>query len=120
MSDHVESIFLNVDSKHRVVENDLAFALYDIHPVSKGHLLIIPKRVFMDFFEASPEEVQAIHELLVRGRDLLMERYQPDGFNIGVNVGGIAGQTVWHAHVHLIPRYRNQPSVDREVVEGLS
>lgn len=88
-----------------VKENDLAFAIYDKYPVTNGHVLIIPKRHVSSYFQTSTEEKSAIAELLDNCKESLNETYSPDGFNIGINCGEAAGQTVFHLHVHLIPRY---------------
>lgn len=89
-----------------VLENRLAFALHDRYPVTEGHLLILPRRHYADFFDSSTEELEAIRDLLWQGRHLLEQRYHPDGYNIGVNCGLTSGQTILHLHVHLIPRYQ--------------
>jgi len=73
--------------------------------VSEGHLLIVPRRHVPTWFDASTEERAAITAAIDQGRELLASRHHPDGFNIGINVGEAAGQTVFHLHVHLIPRY---------------
>lgn len=86
--------------------NALAFSCWDIAPASAGHLLIIPRRHEPDFMRIDAEELTAMWELLREGRALIERRYQPDGYNLGVNVGEAAGQTVAHAHLHVIPRYR--------------
>jgi diadenosine tetraphosphate (Ap4A) HIT family hydrolase len=86
--------------------NELAYATPDTYPVSPGHTLIIPLRHCADFFELSPDEIAACAELLVARRKSLAQELKPDGYNIGVNVGGAAGQSVFHVHIHLIPRYR--------------
>jgi diadenosine tetraphosphate (Ap4A) HIT family hydrolase len=92
--------------RDRVIEyNDLAIALADAFPVSSGHTLVIPRRHVTDFFNLSPAEVEAIIDLLHQMRRRLVAELAPAGFNIGINVGSAAGQTVMHAHVHLIPRY---------------
>jgi len=88
-----------------VAENDLALAFYDKFPVNQGHVLVIPRRHVGSFFEAAPEELAAINELLFAVKDKLAKKFSPDGYNIGVNVGWAAGQTVFHLHVHIIPRY---------------
>lgn len=88
-----------------VLENDLAFAVYDIAPVSKGHLLIVPKRHVETYFDASRDEINACLNLMERAKVMLDKQFQPDGYNIGINVGAVAGQTVMHLHIHLIPRY---------------
>jgi len=92
----------------KLLENDLAYCLYDIKPVSKGHMLIIPKRHYVTMFESTPEEVNAVFELLQKARELLMKEYEPDGFNMVSNCGQAAGQVVMHAHIHLLPRYKGQ------------
>ena len=93
----------------KVMENELAFALYDIHPITQGHMLIIPKRHFLTLFESTNDELKAVFELIQKARALLLKEHKPDGFNIAANCGAAAGQIVMHAHVHLIPRYEGQP-----------
>ncbi|MCE5335539.1 MAG: HIT family protein [Desulfobacteraceae bacterium] len=88
-----------------VLENERALAVYDRFPVSPGHLLIIPRRHFPDFFQSEPDEIAALIHLLQKGRDLLDSLHHPDGYNVGVNIGRPSGQTIMHVHVHLIPRY---------------
>ncbi|TLM60377.1 MAG: HIT family protein [Deltaproteobacteria bacterium] len=90
----------------RVVSaNDHAIAIYDGFPISPGHVLIIPKRHVASFFELATEEQGAMLGLLAEMRQLLQKESNPDGFNIGINDGTAAGQTVMHLHIHLIPRY---------------
>jgi diadenosine tetraphosphate (Ap4A) HIT family hydrolase len=92
--------------RERAIEkNESAFAVYDINPVSKGHCLIIPFRHIGDFFETTTEEQLAFIDLAGRLKRLLDKRYNPSGYNFGVNVGRDAGQAVMHVHLHLIPRY---------------
>jgi diadenosine tetraphosphate (Ap4A) HIT family hydrolase len=91
--------------ERQVMKNELAFAIYDINPVSKGHTLIIPFRHVADFFETSPDEQIAFLELAGRLKELLDSRHHPSGYNFGVNIGRDAGQAVMHVHLHLIPRY---------------
>ena len=98
-----------------MLENELAYVLYDIKPITKGHMLIIPKRHQITVFESTPEEIKAIFELIQKAKELLIKEYNPDGFNIVANCGETAGQIVMHAHVHLLPRYKGQP-VDPRVV----
>ncbi len=90
------------------MENDLAYALYDIAPISKGHALIISKRHIEQVFDATAEETRAMRELVSAMRERLMKEHSPDGFNIWANCGKAAGQVVMHAHIHLIPRYAGQ------------
>jgi diadenosine tetraphosphate (Ap4A) HIT family hydrolase len=73
--------------------------------VNKGHVLIIPRRHVATYFDATPDETNAIASLLAEVKAQLDAAFAPDGYNIGVNVGAAAGQTIFHLHVHLIPRY---------------
>lgn len=97
--------FCNLDKARISLANNYAIAIYDGFPVSPGHCLIIPKRHFASFFEATKEEQVALLDLLSEMQELLMREHSPDGFNVGINVGEAAGQTVMHLHIHLIPRY---------------
>jgi diadenosine tetraphosphate (Ap4A) HIT family hydrolase len=97
--------FCNLDSSRIVVANANALTIYDGFPVSPGHTLIIPKRHVASFFELTREEQDAMLDLLAVMRQILLENRSPDGFNIGINDGAAAGQTVMHLHIHLIPRY---------------
>jgi len=119
MSETDVSVFLKVDPKYRVLENDLAFALNDINPVSKGHMLFIPKRQFSCFFECTDAELIALYDLIKGAKKLLDEEHHPDGYNVGVNIGPVAGQTVFHAHIHLIPRYKDESLEDTKHVKGI-
>jgi diadenosine tetraphosphate (Ap4A) HIT family hydrolase len=86
-------------------ENKLAYVRADNHALSRGHILVVPKRHVPDFFEMTHEEQVAVLELLRDARRLALAEHSPDGFNIGVNIGPAAGQSRMHVHVHLIPRY---------------
>lgn len=107
------------NSEEAVLKNDLAYTRYDIYPVSKGHTLIVPHRHVSDFFDLTLEERSAIFELVDETKTLLDKEYQPDGYNIGINVGESAGQTVWHVHVHVIPRYKGDMKEPRGGVRGV-
>ncbi|ALS37212.1 diadenosine tetraphosphate (Ap4A) HIT family hydrolase [Enterococcus rotai] len=102
-----------------VIENDLAGAFYDRFPVSKGHLLIIPKKHKMDYFDLSIAEKGAIDELLKVAKKIVEESYRPDGFNIGTNCGINAGQSIMHCHIHLIPRYIGDMTNPKGGVRGV-
>ncbi|MDO9066996.1 MAG: HIT family protein [Deltaproteobacteria bacterium] len=108
--------FCILDTTRIIAANGHAIAIYDGFPVSPGHMLIIPKRHIVSFFEATRDEQAAMLDLLAEMRQLLLNPSQPpfvkgrslqipDGFNIGINDGIAAGQTVMHLHIHLIPRY---------------
>lgn len=97
--------FCNPDAAQIVCSNDHALAFYDGFPVTPGHTLVVPRRHFRSFFEATEAERAALFDLVAQMRDLLLAQRAPDGFNIGINDGACAGQTVMHLHIHLIPRY---------------
>ncbi|NMD71110.1 HIT family protein [Bacillus sp. DNRA2] len=102
-----------------VAENDLAYAIYDKYPVSDGHILIIPKRHFSSFFDASVEERRAMNDLLDQCKNILDDVSAPHGYNIGINCGEAAGQTIFHVHVHLIPRFTSDINDPRGGVRGV-
>ncbi|MCC5944264.1 MAG: HIT domain-containing protein [Bernardetiaceae bacterium] len=83
------------------------YSLYDKFPVSRGHALILPKRHTLNYFELSTKEQRAVWIMVNRVKDILTREFQPDGFNVGFNVNEAGGQTVFHTHVHVIPRYKN-------------
>jgi diadenosine tetraphosphate (Ap4A) HIT family hydrolase len=85
---------------------DEALVIRDAFPVSPGHTLVIPRRHIGSFFELTDAERACMVELLAKAKAELDRSFQPDGFNIGINDGAAAGQTVPHLHLHLIPRYR--------------
>ena len=88
-----------------IYEDDGAVALWDGFPVSPGHSLIVPRRHVATWFEATQEEQIAVLRGIELAKREIEKQHQPDGYNIGVNAGEAAGQTVPHLHVHLIPRY---------------
>lgn len=91
--------------KDTLLENDKSFAIYDKYPVNNGHILIIPKRHINSFFETTKEEKKSLLDLLEKAKTFLDDNLNPDGYNIGINEGKYAGQTIDHLHIHLIPRY---------------
>lgn len=98
--------FCNSDPSRIILTNAHALAISDAYPVTPGHTLIIPKRHATSFFETTREEQTAMLDLLDKTRRMLLDELNPDGFNIGINDGIAAGQTVMHLHIHLIPRYQ--------------
>ncbi len=100
--------FCNLKDDKIIFENELAFAVMDKYPADKGHMLFIPKRHYKNIFEATEEEVTALYRLLHKGRNYIREKYDPDGYNVVVNVGEAAGQAIMHLHIHLIPRYKKE------------
>ena len=100
-------------------ENDKIIATYDAYPVSKGHCLIIPKRHFNNFFMATEEEKNAINKAIVDVKKIIDKEYKPDGYNIGVNVNKVAGQSIMHTHIHIIPRYTGDMADPKGGVRGV-
>ena len=108
-----------LEKKERLLENEVGFVIYDGYPVSKGHCLIVPHRVYSDYFESTNEEVIGLQKLVLETKKLLDEKFQPDGFNVGINSGESGGQTVPHVHIHLIPRYKGDMENPRGGVRGV-
>ena len=98
-------LFCAIPGDQVLIEHPLAVAKRDGYPVTKGHTLIIPRRHVASFFEATEEERHAMLKLLDEAKVMLDQEHSPDGYNIGINNGAAAGQTVMHLHIHLIPRY---------------
>ncbi len=98
-------LFCNVKKKEFIFENDLAFATFDSYPISKFHSLVIPKRHIKDYFDLTNEELASCHDLLSKLKNKInFEDNLVKGFNIGSNSGKSAGQSIFHCHIHLIPR----------------
>jgi diadenosine tetraphosphate (Ap4A) HIT family hydrolase len=93
------------DPDEVMLDHALAYVRPEHRALSRGHVIVVPKRHVADFFDMTADEQAAILALLVEARKAIHERHSPDGYNIGVNVGKAAGQSRMHVHVHLIPRY---------------
>ncbi|WP_015867330.1 HIT family protein [Variovorax paradoxus] len=105
--------FCGLPAERVLGQNAHALWIRDGFPVSPGHSLVIPKRHIGSFFETSPQERAALLELLDQAQAAAATEFHPDGFNIGINDGAAAGQTVPHLHIHLIPRYLDDQSDPR-------
>lgn len=93
-------------SRHQVLlENALAYVRHDNNSLSRGHVLVIPKRHVANFFDMTAQEQSAVLALLTEIQKAIQKQHSPDGYNIGVNVGEAGGQSRMHVHLHLIPRY---------------
>lgn len=112
-------IFCDLPKEKIIIENELAQAFYDEFPVSKGHILIVPKRHIANFFELEQKELNGINSLILECKKIIDNKYSPVGYNIGVNVGEQAGQSVFHVHVHLIPRYKGDVANPKGGVRGV-
>lgn len=102
-----------------ILESAQAYSILDKFPVNPGHALIIPKRHVSDYFELSFKEQSSCIFMLNKVKELIQKRFNPDGFNIGLNIGEIAGQTVDHVHIHLIPRFKGDVEDPRGGVRGV-
>ncbi|MFW2438038.1 MAG: HIT family protein [Arenicellales bacterium] len=99
-------MLINDTKKEILAQNDLAVLIRDTKPVSNGHSLIIPRRHVSSFFDTSPEERTALMALLDHTKKDLDREFSPDDYNLGINDGPLAGQSIPHLHIHLIPRYK--------------
>lgn len=88
-----------------VLESVLAYVRYDNHSLSRGHVLVIPRRHVASFFDMTADEQHAVLSLMNEAKRFIEKEFSLDGYNIGVNVGKAGGQSRMHVHVHLIPRY---------------
>ena len=106
--------FCSLPSKRIILETELSMVIRDSFPVSEGHTLIITKRHIESIFDATKEEQIDLLANLEGAKKILDKEFSPDGYNVGINDGKAAGQTVMHLHTHLIPRY----SGDSEQAKG--
>ncbi len=88
-----------------LAETELCCAFFDNFPVSEGHSLVIPKRHVATIWDLSTEEYADLFNLVRQVKEVIQNKFDPQGINVGVNCGQAAGQTVFHAHIHVIPRY---------------
>ena len=107
------------DHSHSYLESSLALARLDKYPVSPGHTLVTTKRHISSYFEATSDEVSDLWQLVGEVKQYLDSKHQPTGYNIGINVGSDAGQTVMHMHIHIIPRYKGDMEDPRGGVRGV-
>ena len=118
MNENKPCPFCNLE-REKILETEMSFAIYDGFPVNEGHALIIPKRHTANYFDLSLEEQKDCIELLNRVKGIVHEKYNPAGFNVGININEAAGQTVPHVHIHLIPRYEGDVDEPRGGVRGV-
>jgi len=111
--------FCQIETSKIIASNTLSIAFFDGFPVSNGHTLIIPRRHVASFFDLTEEERSSLFELINKVKDILDDKFHPDGYNIGVNIGKDAGQSIFHVHVHLIPRYVGDVANPRGGVRGV-
>ena len=98
-------LFCNTKNKEYILENNLAYSTFDTYPVSEFHLLIVPKRHIKNYFELTNNEMIACNKIILLSKNKIEQMDQTiKGFNIGINCGKVAGQSIMHCHIHLIPR----------------
>lgn len=99
------SIFLEIPEDRIIYKDDHFFIIRDKYPVSPGHSLIISNQLRSDYFDLTEDEKLHLVGVIDKCKQLIEQEFSPDGYNIGMNCGEVAGQTVYHFHCHLIPRY---------------
>ena len=109
--------FCNI--RNPILENEYWIGIYDKFPVTDGHILLIPKRHSSNYFECLESEKQSLLELIDLTKEFLIENYHPNGFNVGFNVGEVGGQTIFHTHIHIIPRYNGDMENPKGGVRGV-
>ena len=115
-----ECLFCNIGSNRLTAESELCFAIRDAFPVTEHHTLIIPTRHVANYFDLHQPERDAIDTMLHEQRQVIIDQdITVTGFNVGINVGTSAGQTVFHVHVHLIPRRDGDAADPRGGVRGV-
>lgn len=112
-------VFCSVSKDAIIVESKLSFAIFDRFPVTNGHVLVIPKRHVSSYFDLYRNEREDLFDLIEQVKIILDEKFAPDGYNIGINVGESAGQTIMHVHIHLIPRFWGDIDNPRGGVRGV-
>ena len=100
------SVFSNIEQNRILHKGNNFFLIKDGFPVSPGHILIISNEEKLDYFELERNERIELTELIDKAKELIEKQYKPDGYNIGMNCGEVAGQSVMHFHCHVIPRYQ--------------
>ena len=117
MYEHQDCPFFR--NRNIVIQNELAFADYDTYPASPGHCLVITRRHVAEYFQATAEEKAAIWALVDEMKVIIDKEYKPDAYNVGVNIGKTAGQSVPHIHIHIIPRYKGDVENPQGGVRGV-
>jgi len=120
-STNIECRFCGIPSDHPrlMLSGEKGFALWDRNPASDGHFVVIPNRHFSDYFDIDDDEVVDLWSLVKQGKEVVESKYHPDGYNIGINVGEMAGQSIFHLHIHVIPRYKGDVDNPRGGVRGV-
>jgi diadenosine tetraphosphate (Ap4A) HIT family hydrolase len=113
------SVFLELPEERILYKGEYFFIAYDGYPVSEGHCLIILNTVKNTYFDLNDDEKIALNEMIGKAKEIIEQSHSPDGYNIGMNCGETAGQTVMHFHCHVIPRYKGDMEDPRGGVRGV-
>ena len=113
------SVFFDLPEERKLYKGEHFFIVYDGFPVTKGHCLIISNEVKQTYFDLTEAEKQDLLEMIEKAKKLIEKNHAPDGYNIGMNCGESAGQTVMHFHCHVIPRYKGDMKNPRGGVRGV-
>ncbi len=115
----ISPFLIGEETRTLLVETATVFSFYDKFPVSEGHSLVVPKRLVSNYFDLNLKEQTACWIVVNKVKDILQEQYNPDGFNVGININEEAGQTISHCHIHIIPRYKGDVENPRGGIRGV-
>lgn len=115
-----DCIFCEKPSEEKLIFDDGTWkAVFDSFPVNEGHTLIIPNEHVETYFNLSPSQKESLHFAIEKVKEFLDNKFHPQGYNIGINCGEAAGQTIPHCHIHVIPRYEGDVENPRGGVRGV-
>lgn len=115
----ISPFLIGEETRELLVETATIFSFYDKFPVSEGHSLVVPKRLVSNYFDLTLKEQTACWIVVNKVKSILQEQYNPDGFNVGININEEAGQTISHCHIHIIPRYKGDVENPRGGIRGV-
>ena len=115
----ISPFLIGEETRELIVETATVFSFYDKFPVSEGHSLVVPKRLVSNYFDLTLKEQTACWIVANKVKKIIQEKYNPDGFNVGININEEAGQTIWHCHIHIIPRYKGDVENPRGGIRGV-
>lgn len=115
----ISPFLIGDDTREMLVETATVFSFYDKFPVSEGHSLVVPKRLVSNYFDLTLKEQTACWIVVNKVKSILQDKYNPDGFNVGININEEAGQTISHCHIQVIPRYKGDVVNPRDGIRGV-
>lgn len=115
----ISPFLIGEETRELLVETATVLSFYDKFPVSEGHTLVVPKRLVSNYFDLTLKEQTACWIVVNKVKTILQEKYNPDGFNVGININEEAGQTISHCHIHIIPRYKGDVKNPRGGIRGV-